>query len=334
MADDLLNAAAEALGAPPEMVQRSAEARAAAEGTTVEEVLRAWAGGAPAAPAADVPTPETEATPAEELTPSEQEAEAPAEEPDEEPQAPSEPEPMPTPEPLPASEPPPVPETVPMDRAEEFEVVTTVATASLKERTRAAVPGWLGSLFVVLPLLAVLLLLSSQSPECGQSGALAVEPVTGQIVNCDGSEFTGAGPGDGGVANFLAIGREIYRGQGACFSCHGAEGEGVGAFPSLTPVLDTFSACADHRTWVTLGSTGWLAEVGSTFGDTDKPVNGGMPTFGGTLTEEQIQSVTLFERVSLGGAALEESLGDCGLAEPPATEGPPEEGADTPGTEG
>ena len=43
--DELLAAAAEAMGVPPAMVERSAEARAKASGKSVEEVLRAWAGG-------------------------------------------------------------------------------------------------------------------------------------------------------------------------------------------------------------------------------------------------------------------------------------------------
>jgi MFS family permease len=58
---DLLTAAAEALGTPPELVSRSAAARAEANGTTTDEILEAWAGGAPAA----TPKPATEAAPVE-----------------------------------------------------------------------------------------------------------------------------------------------------------------------------------------------------------------------------------------------------------------------------
>jgi hypothetical protein len=73
---DLLSAAAAALGTPEALVRRSAEARATATGATVDEILAAWAGGAPAptAPAAttveaeedagdDAPEVATEATP-------------------------------------------------------------------------------------------------------------------------------------------------------------------------------------------------------------------------------------------------------------------------------
>jgi hypothetical protein len=62
---DLLAAAAEALGTPESLVKRSAEARAAASGMTVDEVLAAWAGGASVAG----PAPEPAAATAEEATP-------------------------------------------------------------------------------------------------------------------------------------------------------------------------------------------------------------------------------------------------------------------------
>jgi cbb3-type cytochrome oxidase cytochrome c subunit len=55
---DLVNKVAELLNAPVDLVQRSAEARAAASGTTVDAVLSSWAGGesvASAAPAAEAP---------------------------------------------------------------------------------------------------------------------------------------------------------------------------------------------------------------------------------------------------------------------------------------
>ncbi len=57
---DLLTAAAEALGTPAELVSRSAAARAEANGTTTEEILEAWAGGAPAAPKPAETKPEPE----------------------------------------------------------------------------------------------------------------------------------------------------------------------------------------------------------------------------------------------------------------------------------
>jgi len=327
VSDELLQAAAAALGAPLEMVLRSAQARAAAEGTTVESVLEAWAGGARAPTSPQEPPPESPASPEREAESVVAPAAAVME-------APIEPTPAaPLPAPRREAEIPTQPETIPIGRADDFEVVTTVATASIKERTRAPVPRWLGSLFVALPLIAVLLLLQSGSPECGQAGSLGVDPVSGEIVNCDGSEFTGSGPGGEGGANFLAVGRAIFTGQGTCFACHGSQGEGQGTFPALTGVTRTFSACSDHIRWVTLGSEGWRSQVGPTYGDEEKPVNGGMPTFGATLSEEQIRSVALFERVQFGRADLDTTLVDCGLVEeepPPGQDETEEESGEGP----
>lgn len=96
---DLLSAAAQALGTPEAIVKRSAEARAKATGSSVDDILSAWAGGAsaPAAPAS-APAPAAPEQPA----PAEAPAEAPAPSPSavavlEEP-APEEPVPEPEPE--------------------------------------------------------------------------------------------------------------------------------------------------------------------------------------------------------------------------------------------
>lgn len=83
---DPLAAAAEALGTPEELVRRSAEARAAATGASVEEILEAWAGGAPApsAPTEEPEEPEAEAPdekPETEAPEEELEGEAPEEAP-------------------------------------------------------------------------------------------------------------------------------------------------------------------------------------------------------------------------------------------------------------
>ncbi|MFQ5967423.1 MAG: hypothetical protein ACE5MI_07415 [Acidimicrobiia bacterium] len=82
---ELLAAAAENLGAPEEIVMRSAQARSSADGVSVDDVLQAWAGGAvatatveapPAAPA-EAPAPEP-APPVEEPVAEPVEAAAPA----------------------------------------------------------------------------------------------------------------------------------------------------------------------------------------------------------------------------------------------------------------
>ena len=67
---EMLSAVAAALGAPEELIQRSADARASADGLDAGQVLAAWAGGAPPPPAAvtvpTAPAPEPEPVAAEE----------------------------------------------------------------------------------------------------------------------------------------------------------------------------------------------------------------------------------------------------------------------------
>ena len=77
-----LSAASEAMDIPESLVQRSAAARAAASGSSVDEVLTAWAGGesAPATPPPAEPEPEPETQPEPEPETTEPEpASAPAE---------------------------------------------------------------------------------------------------------------------------------------------------------------------------------------------------------------------------------------------------------------
>ncbi len=111
-----------------------------------------------------------------------------------------------------------------------------------------------------------------------------------------------------------------------CSGCHGASGQGTATFPSLAGSLTTFGACTDHTEWITLGSTGFT-EAG-TYGDTAKPVNGGMPSFSGTLSAEQIAAVSVFERVRFGGQDRDEALIDCGLVQPEEETVPTTEGGD------
>ena len=77
----------------------------------------------------------------------------------------------------------------------------------------------------------------------------------------------------------------------------------------------TFPTCADHAKWIQLGSAGWQAEVGPTYGAENTVSIGGMPGFQGKLTEDEIYAVVVFERVVFGGGDTEEVLIDCGLLE-------------------
>lgn len=109
---DLLQAASAALGTPAELVRRSAAARAAANGTSVDDILAAWSGGAPAPPAA---------------TPTAAETPAPTPEPA------AEPEPVPTPvavmEPPAPAPPEPIPQAEPETLLEPVPMGTRVRTA-------------------------------------------------------------------------------------------------------------------------------------------------------------------------------------------------------------
>lgn len=315
-----LSAAAEALGVPEAIVQRSAAARAAETGTSVDEVLAAWAGGgsvAGGAPAAETaPPPEPETAPA--AAPETEEAEAPA------PEAPAATEPAAVPAAAAATGPvtrAAVPAEVTAAEAAGLPEVITVPTAGIRERTNLAVPRWLAAVMLIIPAFALFALGGSATGECGDSTELNTDVITGEVVNCDGTEFTGSGVGGGGT-DFIAMGGELYNGAPACDGCHGANGEG-GVGPAFAGVVTTFGSCADHIEWVTLGTSGFQAEGRPTYGDTNKPVGGGgtMPPFGASLSEEQLAAVVAFERVRFGGADPAETLTDCGLAEPEGEEG-------------
>jgi hypothetical protein len=324
-----LSAAAAALGVPEAIVQRSAAARAAESGMTVDEVLAAWAGGGSVAagPAGGDTAPATEPEAAPPATPESQ----PEDEPAVAQEAPAEPVPV-----APAAARPvtraPVPAQVTAAEAASLPEVITVPTAGIRERTNLAVPRWLAAVMLIIPAFALFALGGSATGQCGESTELSADVITGEVVNCDGSEFTGSGVGGGG-ADFIAMGEELYNGAPSCDGCHGPQGGGSGAIPPLTGVTTTFGSCADHIEWVTLGSAGFQAEGRNTYGDTNQAVDGGMPTFGTSLSAEQIAAVASFERVRFGGADPAETLADCGLAEPEGEEGAPaedEEGEEAP----
>jgi mono/diheme cytochrome c family protein len=326
-----LSAAAEALGIPEMLVKRSAEARAAETGASVEEILAAWAGGesGPSAPAPAEPAEATEAVDEPEFT---EEPEAVPESPQVTIEIPGD-QPKAAPAPATAVSRAAGPTEVTAAEASNLPVVVTVPTSGIKERTNFPIPKWLATLLFIAPLVALFALGSSATGECGSATELATNVITGEIVNCDGSEFTGSAIGGGG-ADFIALGEAIYQGGeiGAvnCASCHGAGGGG-GAGPALNGVLRVFGSCPDHIEWVGLGTAGFEAAGRSTYGDSNKTVRGVgvMPPFGSSLSEEQIAAVVAFERVRFGGQEPEAALTDCGLAEAPEEEAPEEGGEGT-----
>lgn len=312
-----LSAAAANMGGPEDLVMRSAKARAQATGSSVEAVLAAWAGGGSAPVAASAPEPVGEPEPTASSP-----ADTPAAAPDAD-ETPAASEPLPAP-----SEPAAVravtaalvPDTVTIEESYEWDQVTTVRTAGLKERTRSIIPSWMVAVFTILPIFAVgYMTVNSTGPDCGEAGQLAVD-FNNELVNCDLSAYAGVGGGGAGQTDFIGIGSGVYT---TCTACHGANGQGVSG-PALSggAVLATFSSCSDHVTWVTLGSAGWQAQFGNTYGDNNKPVAGGMQAWGESLSEEEIRSVVLYERVALGGESLDTAINDCGLAAPPADGAP------------
>lgn len=178
---------------------------------------------------------------------------------------------------------------------------------------RGGYPRWLAAAFVLIPLLAVTyILIVPNGPDCGNASQLLVDPVTGQAVNCDGSEF--------GVdeVNFFADGAALFT---TCSACHGGDGSGGAGTPFIGgALLATFpgGSCDEQIDFIRLGTAGW---PDPTYGATNKPVGGFgmMPAFGGSMTDEQLAAVSLYLRVEFGGQPLEEAELDCGLV---AGEGP------------
>ena len=291
---DLVNKVAEILNAPVDLVQRSAEARAAASGVSVDDVLSSWAGGesvAAAAPKEEAPV--EEAPKVEVVVDETVEEEAPVEE-------------------------------APKEEAIVATAVTRQVTKSIsfanetmgiKINSENLLPKWLNFSFIIIPLFILIgLISSSNTQECGERGMLNVDRKSQEAVNCDGSPYEGRGVAATNTINYIALGQEVYAGAAACAGCHGGGGGG-GVGPAFTggALYTTFPTCADHTKWIQLGSAGWQAEVGPTYGAEDTVSIGGMPGFQGKLTEDELYAVVVFERVVFGGGNTEEVLSDCGL---------------------
>ena len=276
---ELVNKVAELLNAPVDLVQRSAEARAAASGKSVDEVLSSWAGGESIEASAPVAETPKEEAPVEE---------APKEE---------------------------APVAVTQKITNSYSVINE--TMGIKTNSETLLPKWLNFSFIIIPLFILVgLISSSNTQECGERGMLNIDRKSQQAVNCDGSPYEGRGVASTNTINYIALGQEVYAGAAACAGCHGGGGGG-GVGPAFTggALYTTFPTCADHAKWIQLGSAGWQAEVGPTYGAEDTVSIGGMPGFQGKLTEDELYAVVVFERVVFGGGNTEEVLTDCGLLE-------------------
>ena len=295
---ELVNKVAEILNAPVDLVQRSAEARAAASGISVDDVLSSWAGGESVASSA----PKEEAPVVEETAAEEVIEETPVEE---------------------------VIEEAPVEKIKEVSVSSAVTrqvtkslsfaneTMGIKINSENLLPKWLNFSFIIIPLFILVgLISSSNTQDCGERGMLNIDRKSQEAVNCDGSPYEGKGVAATNTINYIAIGQEVYAGAAACAGCHGGGGGG-GVGPAFIggALYTTFPTCADHTKWIQLGSAGWQAEVGPTYGAEETVSIGGMPGFQGKLTEDELYAVVVFERVVFGGGNTEEVLRDCGLLE-------------------
>jgi mono/diheme cytochrome c family protein len=148
--------------------------------------------------------------------------------------------------------------------------------------SRKKIPWWAAVALVSLPLWAFLFAYTLEPPTVGLSPA-------------------------------LSAGEEIYSSQ--CGTCHGPTGQGnTGPAFADGAVVETFANYEDHVQWVNLGSARWAQEVGDTYGDTAKPVlgfNGNpMPSFEGSLSEEEILEVVRYEREIISGHGCEPDLAE------------------------
>jgi mono/diheme cytochrome c family protein len=286
--DQLLEKVAEVKGMPASLAKRSAEARSKKTGEPVEAVLAEWAG----VDAADVVSETTDDAPlpTDDTAPSE---DASAESLETETDAAG---------------------GIEIIEASPEEAIETAGTDEPVPIARGRYPVWLAAALILIPLLAVVyILVAPNGPECGTAGQLLVDPTTGETTNCDGTEY--------GVTtvDYFAQGEGLYN---QCVACHSADGSG-GAGPAFQggAVLATFpdGSCSTHIEWVRLGTAGW---PDPTYGASEKPVGGFglMPAFGGTMSDEQLASVALYERVAFGGQPIEQAEADCGLADPADSE--------------
>jgi hypothetical protein len=293
---ELVNKVAEILNAPVDLVQRSAEARAQASGISVDELLNSWAGGESVAASAPKEEAPVEEAPKEEVVVEDETLEEP-----------------------PVEEAPKEELVVPATVTKQVTKSISFAnqTMGIKINSENLLPKWLNFSFIIIPLFILVgLISSSNTQDCGERGMLNVDRKSQEAVNCDGSPYEGRGVAATNTINYIALGQEVYAGAAACAGCHGGGGGG-GVGPAFTggALYTTFPTCADHTKWIQLGSAGWQAEVGPTYGAEDTVSIGGMPGFQGKLTEDELYAVVVFERVVFGGGNIEEVLSDCGLLE-------------------
>lgn len=99
-----------------------------------------------------------------------------------------------------------------------------------------------------------------------------------------------------GPTDPLVLGAEVYRSAG-CAGCHGAAGQGgVGPKLSEGESLLSFPDEQEQVDWVKGGSQ---PKIGQVYNARGRVAAGGMPGFGGQLSDEEIEAVVLYEREKL-----------------------------------
>jgi len=131
--------------------------------------------------------------------------------------------------------------------------------------------------------------------------ALLIATVLAAAACGGGSDDGASGPAEEGP---FADGRTVYR--ASCSACHGSAGQG-GTGPGMTSIVDHFPECADLVEWISLGSSQWQDTYGDTYGADATPVSGGMPGFGGSRTEAELQAVSTYVRAQFGGESRAEA---------------------------
>lgn len=162
----------------------------------------------------------------------------------------------------------------------------------------AKVPGWLYPAYVLIPILAIALLLS--------------------VLRVSNEEAESAGPSLPGGSEYAT----------QCAACHGPDGGG-GSGPAMKDVATVFPDPALHHAWVKDQANAHSGPYGAdNKGNAGKgSVPGAMPKFSGTMSDEQIWDVVIYERVTFGGEDQAVSMKAAGREAPAGAEGGAEGGA-------
>ena len=177
---DLVNKVAEILNAPVDLVQRSAEARAAASGVSVDDVLSSWAGGESVAASAPKEEAPIEEAPKEEAV---------------------------------------VATAVTRQVTKSISFANETMGIKINSENLLP-KWLNFSFIIIPLFILIGLISSSNTQECGERGMLNVDRKSQEAVNCDGSPYEGRGVAATNTINYIALGQEVYAGAAACAGCH------------------------------------------------------------------------------------------------------------------